>query len=160
AARPEPSRFQGHIVGICVVGRRLLGTTRLAWEALKHTPSLGTWVFVRWPENPRQYVELWQALQQHRAKVVLWLDDLSAYRDDRNASLITHIPYDLEERGIPFVILATLAEETVAEETQARFGGLLKQLEPIHPSKLSIAEANELVSKLTEAGASVSRADR
>lgn len=125
AARDDVSRLVGQ-VGICVVGRKLLGTTRLAWEALKHEPSLSSWIFVRWPENPRQYVELLQGLQQHRAKVVLWLDDLSKFRDDRNSSLIAHLPYDLDDKHIPFVVVATLPDDDTAKEAYVRFEGIAR----------------------------------
>ncbi len=158
ATRTDPSHFAEQ-VGICVTGRKLLGTTRLAWQALKSETSLNTWVFVRWPENPLHYVELWQTLQQRRAKVVLWLDDLSKYQDERNASLIARLPFDLEERHIPFIVVATLHEDEI-EETQARFGGLLDHLIQIRPGDLTSTEANMLLERLKGAGESIYPASR
>lgn len=162
ATRADPSKFATQI-GICVIGRKLLGSTRLAWEALhaigSSGGSLGSWTFVRWPENPSQYVELWQALQQHRAKVVLWLDDLSKFQDERNASLIARLPFDLEEHRIPFIVVATLNEDEV-EEAHARFGGMLDHLIEIRPSDLTSIEANTLIEKLKGAGDSIYPADR
>jgi tetratricopeptide (TPR) repeat protein len=158
ASRAEVSRFSGQ-VGICVVGRTLLGTTRLAWEAVHANRTLDSWIFIRWPEDPRQYVELWQALQQHHAKALLWLDDLSAYNDDRSASLIARLPYDLEEQHIPFVIVATLSDDQAAEAVRTRFGALLDHLVQIQPEDLTHAEANTLVAELTKVGESVYQAD-
>ncbi len=162
AARDDPSRFAAQI-GICVVGRKLLGSTRLAWEAIHAIGSpggpLSTWIFVRWPENASQYVELWQELQQRRARVVLWLDDLGKYQDERNASLIARLPYDLEERHIPFIVVATLHDDEI-EDVHTRFGGLLDHLLPIHPSDLTSTEANTLIEQLRGTGESVFPADR
>jgi hypothetical protein len=162
AARNDPSRFAAQ-VGICVIGRKLLGSTRLAWQAIHTIGSssglLSTWTFVRWPENASQYVELWQDLQKRLAKVVLWLDDLAKYQDERNASLIARLPFDLEERHIPFIVIATLHNDEV-EDAHARFGGLLDHLLPIHPSDLTTAEANTLIEQLRGAGESVFLADR
>jgi len=157
-SRLEPSRFAGQ-VGLCVMGRKLLGSTRLAWEAMHDTPTMGNWTLVRWPENPTQYVDLWQTLQQYRTKVVVWLDDLAKFRDDRNASLVARLPYDLEERRIPFVIVATLHDEDSAE-AHARFSGLLDHLVQIHPGDLTAIEANTLIDQLKGVGDTVYPADR
>src|SRR5207248_4471627 len=70
ATRSDPGNVAG-VVGMCVVGRTLLGTSRLAWEAMKADRTVGKWVFVRWPADAHQYVELWQTLQQCKAKAVI-----------------------------------------------------------------------------------------
>jgi hypothetical protein len=144
---------------MCVVGRNLLGSTRLAWEALQHAPALSNWTLVRWPENPAQYVDLWQTLQQYRTKVVVWLDDLSKYQDERNASLIARLPYDLEERRIPFIVIATLHDDKL-QEAQSRFAGLLDHLTQVRPGDLSATEANMLIDLLKGAGETVYPADQ
>jgi tetratricopeptide (TPR) repeat protein len=123
------------------------------------TPTLANWTFVRLPENPAQYVDLWQTLQQYRTKVVVWLDDLAKFRDDRNGSLIARLPYDLEERRIPFVIIATLHDED-SDEVHGRFGGLLDHLVQVRPGDLTAVEGSILIEQLRGAGETVYSADR
>lgn len=159
AKRREPFRLAEQ-VGICVVGRSMLGTSRLAWEAVKADDALSSWIFVRWPENPNKYVELWQQLQQHRAKVVLWLDDLTRYREDRSSAIIARLPYDLEEKGIPFIVVATLPDGKALEDSRARFGKVLDCLAQVRPADMTSAEAMSLVTELTNAGEHVYQVER
>jgi tetratricopeptide (TPR) repeat protein len=158
ATRPNPSAFMGQ-VGLCVVGKELLGKTRLAWKALQDEhDTLGQWLFVRWPDDAPQgneLPELLASLQQHHAKVVLWLDDLSRYKDERSSALVAYLPGELANRRIPFIIIATLPDEGVVAEAGFSFHGLLDHLTLVHPAKLTMDEARALVAELTKGGDTV-----
>lgn len=160
AAKRTDSFRMDEQVGICVVGRSLSGASRLAWQAVKADDDLGSWIFVRWPENPTRYVELWDALQQHHARVVLWLDDLSRYRDDRSSAIIARLPYDLQQKRIPFVVAATVPNDTFLEQIRARYGKMLDYLAKVRPADMTSSEAMQLVSELSSAGEIVYQVER
>jgi tetratricopeptide (TPR) repeat protein len=153
-------RSTNGVYGICVYGRKMLGTSRLAWQALKSERELGKWTLVEWPTEPRQYGDLFDALRRQGSKVALWLENLPQYAGTQYEAIINSIPLDLADRQVPFLIIATCPDGADEKEARKAFSSLIEHLAPIRLADLTQAEARTLVSELTRAGESAYLDDR
>ncbi len=153
ARRRSLGRGSADPVGVCVYGRDMLGTTRLAWEAMK--AELGSSTFMVWPESAPvgTWDQLLRILQRRRAKVVVWLDDLGKYANSPGLiPYINTLPGWIEAYGIPFLIIATCHEQQEVGPLHQHFAPLLQRLAPITPAPISLEEARSLAAALARSG--------
>jgi tetratricopeptide (TPR) repeat protein len=147
------------LYGFCVTGRRLLGSTRLAWKAFKDSRELANWTFVEWPEDPQQYGEVLDYLKQQGQPVLIWLDSLGRYLKGANPRFLNYLPYALLERRLRFVIVATCHDQDYPE-VKVALNDLLSHLTAIPLADITAAQSEELSRELARSGATVSAANQ
>ncbi len=141
--------------GMCVMGRRMLGSTRLAWEAMKAEREVGMWTLVDWPVDAQQYGRVLDILKTQNTSVVLWLDNLGKYLSSPNARLLNYLPYALNERGLKFAVVATCQEQDYPEVKEV-FGELLSHLQIIPLAEITPAESELLALEISKSGTTAS----
>jgi tetratricopeptide (TPR) repeat protein len=155
--RRDPTSHEG-VYGLCVYGRKLLGTSRLAWEAMKqdvkHDRNFTRWTLVQWPNEPSHSGDLLKVLQAGDAQVVVWLENLADLALTNRHAQLSSLPFDLADAGIPFVVIATCEDGAGEKSARKIFGDLMDHLAPIQLADISRDEASRLVAELgrTSAG--------
>jgi len=147
-------------IGICVEGVQMLGTTRLAWEAMR--AELKSWTFMVWPDGATSVsLPAWGRLapllkrrRTRRAGLVLWLDDLARYTHMPGlVTFINSLPGWIEQgQSIPVIVMTTLHEREEHGPLHEKFAPLLERLVRLAPARITVEEARGLTAALTSAG--------
>jgi hypothetical protein len=140
------ARGVGGKIGICVVGPRGSGKSRLIWE-LHQQDTLADWTLVVWPRSP-QAPYRFGAIEKRR--FVILLDQLEEYADaaDELASRwLDGAPRDFATAGVALIVIATCRQMTDA--VTESLGALCASLETIELGPISEREAQALADNLT-----------
>lgn len=165
AAAPAP-------LGICIVGRAMLGKTRLAWEAMR--AELPGWMFLRWAPGLWPAFDLSSPIRLEGGaapappltgvgaswrgkRVVLFIDAAQRFANPYEAVLLNSLPEECARAGARLVVIVTC--RAGADEAAARqhLGPLLDRLTLIALDELSAAEADQLTALLKDAGVETKR---
>jgi tetratricopeptide (TPR) repeat protein len=153
ALRASINRVSGTPLGICILGRPMLGKTRLAFEMMR--AELANWTFVKWPHNTRP--EDFDFAVQKGKKLILWLDDLHEYASQAEALTLLDLPRYFEEVTERLVVVATCRDGNDWKKARETLGRLLARLIIVELSEISDTEANQLAALLKDAGVEAQR---
>ncbi len=127
-------------LGVYIVGRALLGKTRLAYESVRQ--ELPDWRVVRWSSKDKP--PTLDALLLWGERIVLWLDDLHEY-SKLEATRIRNFIIRLKTLKICFVIVSTCRDGDALERARAEVGRFpLDRMEEVQPGFIAVAQAKRL----------------
>jgi len=158
AVRVKPGTAE--LVGLCVVGPKGAGLSRLAWEAVRHT--LPNWTIVRWPAKTNDPFDDLNQLKEFGGKYVLWLGDLGQQGDlfeeaQQQLPSVEQLPSILRSRKTQCILVATTTEVGDIGHAHDRFPLLFQRLGQVRIGTLTPTEAQKLEQAVADPNASPAR---
>jgi tetratricopeptide (TPR) repeat protein len=155
AAKVKPGT--ANLVGLCVVGPKAAGSSRLAWEAMRH--ALPTWTLVKWPAKADDPFEDLTQLKELGGKYVLWLDDLGQQVDafveaHQLLPSVEQLPAILRSHKTQCILVATTSELSDFGPAHDTFPLLFQRLHQVKIGTLTPAEAQQLEQAVADPNAS------
>jgi hypothetical protein len=134
--------------GIRVLGPHNIGKSRLVWEALHNMPELQEWHFVQWPSAVNHPFPV-KSMKGKR--VIILVDKLEDYAESSDKGAVrrlNRLPRDFASEKIPFIIIATLRDETNRKVSE--LASLVSSLVPVEVEPITEEQADQLRADLVK----------